>query len=85
MSDYRTKRFLHAYEADAQGKVTKEQFYKVAKERFARLDRKGEGKITFGRPEAEGEKRGGWFGRRGGQDGGGDRPRDNAPPAQPKN
>lgn len=63
MSDYRVKRFLHAYGADAAGKVTKEQFYKVAKERFARLDPKGEGKITIG----GGGERGGREGGRGGR------------------
>jgi hypothetical protein len=61
MTDYQVKRFLHAYGADAQGKVTKEQFYKVAKERFARLDPKGEGRITIGR----GGEHGGRMGRRG--------------------
>lgn len=45
MVDYGVKRFLHAYGADAEGKVTRDQFYKIAKERFARLDRKGEGRI----------------------------------------
>ncbi len=58
MADYQVKRFLHAYGADALGKVTKEQFYAVAKERFARLDRKGEGKITFDAPWAGGRWRG---------------------------
>jgi Ca2+-binding EF-hand superfamily protein len=58
MADYQVKRFLHGYGADAQGKVTKEQFYAVAKERFARLDRKGEGKITFDAPGGSGHWRG---------------------------
>jgi Ca2+-binding EF-hand superfamily protein len=49
MTDYQVKRFIHAYGADSAGKISREQFYAVAKERFARLDRKGEGKITFGR------------------------------------
>jgi Ca2+-binding EF-hand superfamily protein len=56
MSDYQIKRFLHAYGAGAQGKITKDQFYAVAKERFARLDRKGEGKITFDRPGWGGDR-----------------------------
>jgi Ca2+-binding EF-hand superfamily protein len=86
MSDYQTKRFLHMYGADAQGTISKEQFYKIAKERFARLDRKGEGKITFDRDD--GGRRGGWFGRRDQsdrQDGGADQRRESGPPAQPKN
>ena len=62
MTDYRVKRFLHRYGADKDGKVTKEQFYKVAKEQFARLDRKGEGKINF----EGGRSR--WFGRGGDTD-----------------
>ena len=88
MADYMVKRFLHAYEADASGKVTKEQFFKVAKERFARLDRKGEGKITFDAPGG-GERGGRWFGRNrdGGQDGadGGERRDRGGPPPAPKN
>lgn len=66
---YRVQRFLHTYAADTEGKVTKDQFYKVAKERFARLDRKGEGKVTLMRGEigdldqSGGVKRG-WFGHR---------------------
>jgi Ca2+-binding EF-hand superfamily protein len=63
---YRVQRFLHAYAADTEGRVTKDQFYKVAKERFARLDRKGEGKIIMMRgkfedadPSGVGKRR--WF------------------------
>lgn len=66
MIAYRVKRFLHAYGADADGKVTKDQFFKVAKERFARLDRKGEGRITFGGVDDNGGMPGrGWFDGRG--------------------
>jgi Ca2+-binding EF-hand superfamily protein len=89
MSDYQTKRFLHMYGAGTQGTITKDQFYKVAKERFARLDRKGEGKITFERPE--GGQRGGWFAKRDRperpdrQDDGNDRRRESGPQSQPKN
>ncbi len=68
---YGAKRFLHAYGADADGKVTKDQFFKVAKERFARLDRKGEGRITIGGARADGDRGHRGFG---GADGGrGDR------------
>ena len=78
MADYQIKRFLHAYGAGAQGKITKDQFYAVAKERFARLDRKGEGKITFDRP--------GWGDRHRGPDRGDQGPdRGTPPPPPPKN
>ncbi len=80
MTDYQIKRFLHAYGAVAQGKITKEQFYTVAKERFARLDRKGEGKITFDRS--------GWGGGHRGPEGRGDRGSERGPdrgPPAPKN
>ncbi len=85
MTDYQVKRFIHAYGADSAGKITKDQFYAVAKERFARLDRKGEGKITFGRED--GHDRGSW-GPRGRGDRGGpgaDRVPDRGPPPTPKN
>ena len=73
MVDYGVRRFLHSYGADADGKITRDQFYKVAKERFARLDRRGEGKIEFGPPEG-GSPRGRWFGReRGGPTDGSER------------
>lgn len=36
MVDYQVKRFLHMYGADGDGKITREQFFKIAKERFAR-------------------------------------------------
>jgi Ca2+-binding EF-hand superfamily protein len=89
LTDYQVKRFIHAYGADSAGKITKDQFYAVAKERFARLDRKGEGKITFGRED--GQDRGSW-GQRGrgdrggpGSDKGQDRGPDRGPPPAPKN
>ena len=80
MVGYQVKRFLHAYGADADGKVTRDQFYKVAKERFARLDRKGEGRIMIGGPDDDGLNMGG--GRRPGGRGGPDRGA-NAPPPPP--
>jgi Ca2+-binding EF-hand superfamily protein len=74
-ADYRVKRFIHAYGADKDGKVSKEQFYSKAKERFAQMDVNGDGKITredmpmMGRGRS-GENQGGmrermrgWFGR----------------------
>jgi Ca2+-binding EF-hand superfamily protein len=85
MSDYMVKRFIHAYGADSAGKVTRDQFYSIAKERFARLDRKGEGKITFGREDRP--DRGGW-GHRGRGDRGGpgdERAPDGGAPPAPKN
>jgi Ca2+-binding EF-hand superfamily protein len=86
MTDYQVKRFIHAYGADSAGKITRDQFYGVAKERFARLDRKGEGKIAFGRNEGSAE-RGGW-GPRGRGDRGGpgaERGADRGPPPPLKN
>jgi Ca2+-binding EF-hand superfamily protein len=85
MTDYQVKRFIHAYGADSAGKITRDQFYAVAKERFARLDRKGEGKITFGREDGQGH---GAWGPRGRGDHGGpgaDRVPDRGPPPAPKN
>jgi len=43
---YRTQRFLHRYGAVQDGKVTREQFYKVAKERFAARDVNNDGKLN---------------------------------------
>lgn len=66
--DYRVKRFIHYFGADADGKVTKEQFAAKAKERFARMDLNNDG--TISRDERPGWRwrghgeRGGWFGRR---------------------
>jgi Ca2+-binding EF-hand superfamily protein len=45
MNAYRTQRFLHRFGADQDGKVTREQFYKVAKERFALRDLNNDGKL----------------------------------------
>lgn len=45
MTDYRVRRFLHAHGAGADGKVTREQFFKHAKERFAELDINNDGRI----------------------------------------
>ena len=56
MTDYQVKRFLHHYGA-TDGKVTRDQYFKVAKEQFARLDKKGEGRIEF-RPRDAGGRRG---------------------------
>lgn len=68
-ADYRVKRFIHHFGADKDGKITREQFDKVAKERFAMRDHDNDGRITRG----EMHGRGGWMGRgRGGDD---DRPR----------
>lgn len=46
MTDYRVKRFIHAYGADKDGKVTKDQFFAKARERFAAMDRNGDGTIS---------------------------------------
>ncbi len=69
--NYRVKRFIHYFGADADGKVTKEQFAAKAKERFALMDLNNDG--TIGRDERLGRhwrghgERHGWFGR-GGRD-----------------
>lgn len=62
-ADYRVQRFLHRYGAGPDGKVTKEQFYAKAKERFARLDRDGDGTISRG--ERWWQKGHRWHGRGG--------------------
>jgi len=62
-ADYRVQRFVHRFGADADGKVTKDQFFAKAKERFARLDRDGDGTISRG--ERGWHKERGWH-RRGG-------------------
>ena len=81
MADYRVKRFLHAFGADKDGKITREVFTRVVKERMARmdLDREGEGR----------RERWGGRGERGDDDRRpqrrpSDRPDDRGPPAQPK-
>lgn len=45
MTAYRVQRFMHRYGADKEGKVTRDQFYKAAKDRFARLDVNNDGKL----------------------------------------
>lgn len=77
--DYRVKRFVHYFGADKDGKITREQFTAKANERFARLDRNGDG--TISRDEWRGSwGRHGEF-RRGGR---GDRGlADEAPASQP--
>jgi Ca2+-binding EF-hand superfamily protein len=44
MTDYRVQRFLHGHAAK-DGKVTREQFFATAKERFADHDRNGDGRF----------------------------------------
>lgn len=46
MTDYRVKRFIHAFGADKDGKVTKDQFFAKARERFAAMDRNNDGTIS---------------------------------------
>ena len=45
MVAYQVQRFLHNYEADKDGKVSREQFFKAAKERFAERDVNRDGRI----------------------------------------
>jgi Ca2+-binding EF-hand superfamily protein len=82
--DYRVQRFIHYFGADADGKVTREQFTAKAKERFARMDLNNDG--TIGRDERPGHhwrghgERRGWWGR-GGRDHNDNR--DDAPETKP--
>jgi Ca2+-binding EF-hand superfamily protein len=46
MADYRVKRFIHRFGADRDGKVSREQFFKEAAERFALADLNNDGRIT---------------------------------------
>ena len=46
MTDYRVKRVLHRFAATAEGKITREQAFKVAGEMFDRLDRNKDGTIS---------------------------------------
>ena len=46
MTDYRVKRILHRFGATAEGKITRDQAFKVAGEMFTRFDRNGDGTIT---------------------------------------
>ena len=45
MADYGVKRFVHQYGGDKDNKVTREQFFAKAKERFARMDFNNDGRI----------------------------------------
>ena len=54
MTDYRVKRVLHRFGAGADGKITREQAFKVAGETFDRLDRNKDGTIS------RDERPGGW-------------------------
>ncbi len=46
MTDYRVKRFVHNFGADKDGKVSKDQFFAKANERFASMDRNSDGTIS---------------------------------------
>ena len=48
MVAYQVQRFLHGYEADKDGKVTREQYFKAAKEKFAERDVNRDGRIDAG-------------------------------------
>lgn len=77
MVDYRVKRFIHRYGADADGKVTKDKFTEEASARFARLDANKDGQISgderpgrgfagrWHRQDRDGERRGWHRGPRG--------------------
>jgi hypothetical protein len=71
---YRVQRFMHNYGAVKDGRVTREQFFKAAKERFAARDVNRDGRIDrddfgFGRGRGRGPDDGrGMGGRRGGPD-----------------
>ncbi len=77
MTDYQVKRFIHAYGADKDGKVSREQFATKANERFAAMDANKDGKLAgeelgggrggMGGPGLR-ERMRGWMGR-GGPDG----------------
>lgn len=45
MTDYRVRRFLHEHGAGTDGKLTREQFQKSAKERFAERDINNDGRV----------------------------------------
>ncbi len=45
MDAYRVKRFLHAYGAGKDGRLTREQYFAAAKERFAEQDRNNDGRL----------------------------------------
>jgi Ca2+-binding EF-hand superfamily protein len=58
--DYRVKRFIHRFGADQDGKVTKDQFFAKAKERFARMDLNNDGTISRDERPDWRMRRGGW-------------------------
>ncbi len=45
MTDYRVRRFMHSYGAAKEGRVTREQFFATAKERFAERDLDRDGRV----------------------------------------
>jgi Ca2+-binding EF-hand superfamily protein len=59
MTDYRVKRVLHRFGATADGKITRDQAFKVAGDMFTRMDRNGDGTISR-------DERPRWGGRHGG-------------------
>jgi Ca2+-binding EF-hand superfamily protein len=58
-TDYRVKRVLHRFGAVNDGKITRDQAFKVASDAFARLDRNNDGTIS------RNERPRGWRGHRG--------------------
>jgi len=77
MTDYRVKRILHRFGATVEGKVTRDQAFKVAGDMFARFDRNSDGTISRGERPRWGRHGGGherrmWRGRDRDQDRGGD-------------
>ena len=59
MTDYRVKRVLHRFGATAEGRITRDQAFKVAGDMFTRLDRNNDGTISR-------DERPRWGGRHGG-------------------
>jgi hypothetical protein len=57
-TDYRVKRVLHRFGAVSDGKITREQAFKVAGDAFARFDRNSDGTIS------RNERPRGWRGHR---------------------
>lgn len=58
-ADYRVKRVLHRFGAVSEGKITREQAFKVASDAFTRLDRNNDGTVS------RNERPRDWHGRRG--------------------